>query len=157
MALTATATPKIVHDIIGKLQMSDPLMVKTSFNRPNLHYTILPKPPATKMCSSIRDWIDKHHPGKPGIVYCLSRKSCEEFATKFRALGVGAEHYHAGLAQDEKEDVLRQWQSGDVQVIVATVRSLLTVLPSPHPSLTHVDSSLRLLSAWVSIRRTFGL
>ncbi|KAF8320040.1 ATP-dependent DNA helicase [Clavulina sp. PMI_390] len=122
MALTATADPKVVGDICFRLGLKDDhLMVKTSVNRPNLRYTVVPKPPANRLCPAIKTWIQENHPGQPGIIYSLSRKNCEELAPKLTREGIKAHHYHAGLTQEEKAYVLQQWQNGDLQVIVATI------------------------------------
>lgn len=119
MALTATADPRVVEDIIGKLGLKDHLLVKASINRPNLRYTVLPKPP--RLPAAIKKWIDDNHPGEPGIIYCLSRKNCEELSQKLCGDGLRAQFYHAGMTQDDKEIVLNKWQHGTLQVIVATV------------------------------------
>jgi superfamily II DNA helicase RecQ len=121
MALTATADPRVVGDIIGKLGLKEHLLVKASINRPNLRYTVLPKPPNSRLSATIKKWIDDNYPGQPGIIYCLSRKNCEELAEKLRGDGLQAQFYHAGMTQDDKEVVLNQWQRGVLQVIVATV------------------------------------
>jgi len=121
MALTATAEPAVVGDITGKLGLREHLLVRTSVNRPNLRYTVLPKPPNTRLSAAIKQWIDNNHPGQPGIIYCLSRKSCEELSEKLCRDGIRAQFYHAGMVQDEKDVVLNNWQRGTLQVIVATV------------------------------------
>lgn len=121
MALTATAEPKVVGDIIFRLGLKDHLLVKTSVNRPNLRYTVVPKPTGARLSAAIKSWIDQNHPNQPGIIYSLSRKNCEELAPKISSEGINAHHYHAGMTQEEKSDVLGRWQRGKLQVIVATV------------------------------------
>lgn len=121
MALTATADPRVVGDIISKLGLKEHLLVKASVNRPNLRYTVLSKPPNSRLSATIKKWIDDNHPGQPGIIYCLSRKNCEELAEKLRGDGLQAQFYHAGMTQGAKEVVLNEWQRGVLQVIVATV------------------------------------
>lgn len=103
------------------LAMTNPLLIKTSFNRPNLKFTVRDKPSAAKMTSAIKEWINENHPNKSGIIYCLSRMNCEELADKLWKEGIRAARYHGKMPQQEKDDTLRQWQSNDVQVIVATV------------------------------------
>lgn len=77
IALTATATPKVQHDIQKNLGMADAVVYKSSFNRENLFYEIRPKTPATD-----RDIIKfiKNRDGRSGIIYCLSRKKVEELS-----------------------------------------------------------------------------
>lgn len=128
IALTATAEPRIVQDVISKLGLKNHLLVQTSVNRPNLRYTVVPKPAATRLCASIKSWIENNHPNQPGIIYCLSRKNCEELAEKLWKDGIRAYHYHAGLSQEEKNDILRKWQGGKLQVIVATVSNKVVSL-----------------------------
>ncbi|MCI6492519.1 MAG: RecQ family ATP-dependent DNA helicase, partial [Bacteroidales bacterium] len=76
IALTATATPKVQSDIIKNLGITDATVFKSSFNRPNLQYEIRDKSDPKR---EIIKYI-KHHPGKSGIIYCLSRKKVEELA-----------------------------------------------------------------------------
>jgi superfamily II DNA helicase RecQ len=124
MALTATANPRVVKDVVyGVLNMRDPVIIKTSSNRPNLHYAVLPKPRGT--ADAIIRWIVENHYGQAGIVYTLSRVKCEELADKLQAGGIKARHYHARISQSDKENVARGWQKGDIQVIVATVSDVM--------------------------------
>lgn len=127
MALTATANPKVVRDVQkAVLNMKNPLFVKTSSNRPNLHYTVVPKPRG--VATAIIQWINEHHPGSSGIVYSLSRTKCEELAAKLREGGLRADHYHAGMTQGDKDKVSSAWQRDKLQIIVATVSTRHTSL-----------------------------
>ena len=93
MALTATATPKVQHDIQKNLGMQNAKVFKSSFNRPNLYYEIRPK---VKAKDQIIRMI-KSNPGKSGIIYCLSRKKVEEIAELLQVNGIKALAYHAGM------------------------------------------------------------
>ncbi|MEP7171268.1 MAG: RecQ family ATP-dependent DNA helicase, partial [Bacteroidota bacterium] len=93
IALTATATAKVQLDIQKNLNMMEATVFKDSFNRPNLYYEVRPKVDVMK---EIIKFI-KHHPGKSGIVYCLSRKKVEEVAQNLNVNGIKALPYHAGL------------------------------------------------------------
>ncbi len=93
IALTATATPKVQHDIQKNLSMLDANVFKSSFNRPNLYYEVRPKTNATR--ELIR--FIKNNTGKSGIVYCLSRKKVEELAETLKVNGIKALPYHAGM------------------------------------------------------------
>ena len=117
IALTATATPKVRHDIQKNLKILDATLFLDSFNRKNLFYDIRPKHDVEKeMIKFIRQ-----HPGKSGVVYCLSRKKVEEVAETLQVNGINALPYHAGL--DAKTRVANQdaFIMDDCDVIVATI------------------------------------
>ncbi len=122
MALTATANQVMIDDITKRLQLKDYVFLKSSFNRKNLSYGITNKKPKTIILDIIK-FIKEKHANKTGIVYCLSRKTCEKVAIKLREGGLIARHYHAGLSSDEKDIALNEWRSGRCNIIVATVRS----------------------------------
>ena len=117
IALTATATPKVRHDIQKNLKVLDATLFLDSFNRKNLFYDIRPKHDVEKeMIKFIRE-----HSGKSGVVYCLSRKKVEEIAETLQVNGINALPYHAGL--DAKTRILNQdaFIMDDCDVIVATI------------------------------------
>ena len=118
IALTATATDKVRTDIKKNLGILDATEFKSSFNRPNLYYEIRPK---TKDID--RDIIKfiKQHPGKSGIIYCLSRKKVEELAEVLRANDIKALAYHAGLDSGVRAHTQDQFLMQDIDVIVATI------------------------------------
>lgn len=117
IALTATATPKVQDDIQKTLGMSNALVFKESFNRPNLFYEVRPK---VNIDKEIVKFINQHR-GKSGIVYCLSRRKVEEFAQLLQVNGINALPYHAGL--DQKTRVMNQdkFLMEEADVIVATI------------------------------------
>ncbi|MCP2038747.1 DNA helicase RecQ [Chryseobacterium sp. HSC-36S06] len=117
IALTATATPKVQDDIQKTLGMSNALVFKESFNRPNLFYEVRPK---VNIDKEIVKFINQHK-GKSGIVYCLSRRKVEEFAQLLQVNGINALPYHAGL--DQKTRVMNQdrFLMEECDVIVATI------------------------------------
>jgi ATP-dependent DNA helicase RecQ len=117
IALTATATPKVQHDIQKNLGMLDATIYKSSFNRPNLYYEIRPKVNATK---EIIKYI-KNNTGKSGIIYCLSRKKVEELAETLRINGIRALAYHAGMDATTRADNQDKFLMEEVEVIVATI------------------------------------
>jgi len=96
VALTATATPKVQLDIQKTLNMLDAQVFKSSFNRSNLYYEVLPKGSKAQTMKDLISFINKRK-GKSGIVYCLSRKKTEEVAEILQANGINALPYHAGL------------------------------------------------------------
>lgn len=120
IALTATATPKVQSDIVKNLDLRNPNIFISSFNRENLYYEILPKIKKNQTDESIVRFI-KGMKNKSGIIYTLNRKTTEELASILTANGITAVAYHAGL--DAKLRAKRQddFLSEDVQVIVATI------------------------------------
>ena len=117
IALTATATPKVQSDIIRNLGMTDATVFKSSFNRPNLYYEIRDKSDPKR---DIIIYI-KQHPGRSGIIYCLSRKKVEELAELLNINGIKAAPYHAGLDAKTRADNQDRFLMEEVDVIVATI------------------------------------
>jgi len=118
IALTATATPKVQHDIQKNLGMMDAVIFKSSFNRPNLYYEVRPK--NKDIDKEIVRFI-KTNPEKSGIVYCLSRKKVEDFAEILRANGINALAYHAGMDSQTRSDNQDAFLMEEAEVIVATI------------------------------------
>ena len=117
IALTATATPKVQHDIQKNLGILDATVFKSSFNRPNLYYDVRPKTNATK---EIIKYI-KENSGKSGIIYCLSRKKVEELAETLLVNGIKALPYHAGMDSATRSGNQDKFLMEEVDVIVATI------------------------------------
>jgi len=134
MALTATATPAVQEDILKVLRMTGPDCKRfiTTFNRPNLRFEVRPKSSGTSS--------EPQHKGQPwarvelarficsvpqqatGIVYCLSRDECKQTAMGLKSVfNIRAGYYHAGMCPGDRSRIQRAWQSGDVQVCVATI------------------------------------
>jgi ATP-dependent DNA helicase RecQ len=118
IALTATATPKVQHDIQKNLNILDATVFKSSFDRPNLYYEIRPK--TKNVIRNIIKYI-KSNSGKSGIVYCLSRKKVEELAETFQVNGIKALPYHAGLDSTTRKTNQDMFLMEDVDIIVATI------------------------------------
>ena len=118
IALTATATPKVQHDIQKNLGMSDATVFKSSFNRSNLYYEIRPK--NANVDREIIKYI-KSQEGKSGIIYCLSRKKVEEFTDILKANGINALAYHAGMDSQVRTENQDAFLMEKVDVIVATI------------------------------------
>ncbi|KGN75017.1 ATP-dependent DNA helicase RecQ [Porphyromonas macacae] len=118
IALTATATPKVQHDIQKTLSMDRASVFKSSFNRENLYYEVRPK----------NDDVDKdivkfilNNPHKSGIVYCMSRSKVTTFAQVLQANGIKACAYHAGLDPKERAENQDAFLQERIDVIVATI------------------------------------
>ncbi len=120
MALTATATPKVQSDIVKNLDLRNPNIFISSFNRPNLYYEVLPKIKKAQTDESIVRFI-KGMKTKSGIIYTLNRKTTEELADVLNANGIKAVAYHAGLDTKLRAERQDQFLGEDVQVICATI------------------------------------
>ena len=118
IALTATATPKVQHDIQKSLGIPDCTVFKSSFNRTNLYYEV-----RSKTANVDRDIIKfvKSQPGKSGIIYCLSRKKVEELAELLKMNNIKALPYHAGMDGATRSANQDAFLLEQVDVIVATI------------------------------------
>jgi ATP-dependent DNA helicase RecQ len=122
MAATATATEAVASEIVGRLELRDPVMIRSGFDRPNLSFDVVAfEGKGTKdgkrglLLGALSD-----PELRPAIVYCGTRKDCEEVAGLLRGDGIRAEHYHAGLQTDQRSAVQAGFMHGDLEVIVAT-------------------------------------
>jgi bloom syndrome protein len=125
MALTATANEKVVNDAIRALGMRNEYTYRSSFNRKNLHYEVRKKD--GKVVDAIADHIATK-PRESGVVYCLSRKNCEDVAKKLqgklREKGCGhirVSFYHAQVEQTERDRRHHAWSIGKISVLCATI------------------------------------
>ncbi len=117
IALTATATPKVQHDIQKNLGILEADVFKSSFNRPNLYYEVKSKQDVTK---EIIKYI-KNNTGKSGIIYCLSRKKVEELAETLKVNGIKALPYHAGMDSATRTANQDKFLMEEADIIVATI------------------------------------
>ena len=118
IALTATATPKVQHDIQKNLGMLNATVYKSSFNRANLYYEVRPK--TNLVDKDIIKYIRSQH-GKSGIIYCLSRKKVEELSETLVMNGIAALPYHAGMDSAMRSENQDKFLMEKVEVIVATI------------------------------------
>ncbi|KAG0158253.1 hypothetical protein PDIDSM_5766 [Penicillium digitatum] len=122
MALTATATENVKVDVMHNLKITDCEVFLQSFNRPNLTYEVRSKGKNDEVLASMAETISSSYRNQCGIIYCLSRKTCEKTAedlrTKYR---LKAQAYHAGMSATAKTEAQRNWQMGRVHIIVATI------------------------------------
>jgi ATP-dependent DNA helicase RecQ len=118
IALTATATPKVQHDIQKNLGMMDATVFKTSFNRPNLYYEIRQK--GADIDKEIIKFI-RTNEGKSGIIYCRSRRKVEEFTDILSVNGIKALSYHAGMEAQQRTINQDAFLMEEADVIVATI------------------------------------
>ena len=116
-AFTATATPEVERDILSRLGLREPRLIRASFDRPNLFYHVLPKEePHAQLLSFLGG-----HAGESGIVYRSTRRKVEETAAFLQKKGVKAEAYHAGLPDAERMRVQEAFRRDECPVVVATV------------------------------------
>jgi len=118
IALTATATPKVQHDIQKNLGMLNTTIFKSSFNRQNLYYEVRPK--TNEVEKDIFKFVRSLN-GKSGIIYCLSRKKVEDLAATLQLNGISALPYHAGMEAAIRSENQDKFLMEKVQVIVATI------------------------------------
>ncbi|HNZ84735.1 MAG TPA: DNA helicase RecQ [Paludibacteraceae bacterium] len=118
VALTATATPKVQHDIQKNLGMVNATVFKSSFNRENLYYEVRTK--NQHIDKEIIKYIKSQH-GKSGIIYCLSRKKVEKLAETLCLNGINALPYHAGMESAVRTANQDSFLMEKVDVIVATI------------------------------------
>ncbi|CAL7945068.1 unnamed protein product [Xylocopa violacea] len=120
IALTATATPRVRTDILHQLGLTTPKWFMSSFNRPNLRYSIIGK--KGKNCSDeVIAMIKAKYKNDCGIVYCLSRKDCDDYAMHMKKNGIRALSYHAGLTDNSRSDIQGRWISEEIKVVCATI------------------------------------
>ena len=118
IALTATADPQTRAEIVRRLALDEARIFISSFDRPNIRYTIVDKEdPRAQLLRFIRD----EHPGEAGIVYCLSRRKVDETAGWLAAQGLRALPYHAGMQTNDRAAHQERFQREDGIVMVATI------------------------------------
>ncbi|XP_048621535.1 ATP-dependent DNA helicase Q-like 2 isoform X3 [Brassica napus] len=123
VALTATATQKVQNDLIEMLHIPKCVKFVSSVNRPNLFYSVREKSLVGKaVVDEIAEFIrESYSNNESGIVYCFSRKECEQIAGELRARGISADYYHAEMDVNMREKVHMRWSKNKLQVIVGTV------------------------------------
>lgn len=117
IALTATATERVRDDILKQLELGTGQVFRSSFNRPNLSYTVRPKADSWNEIVSL---LEKHR-GQPSIIYCFSRRETEDLSRRLRESGFSAVPYHAGLAAGTRRQAQDDFIRDRVPTIVATI------------------------------------
>ncbi|WNO60307.1 DNA helicase RecQ [Rheinheimera sp. MMS21-TC3] len=117
MALTATADAATRHDIVQQLTLKQPYVNQSSFDRPNIRYTVQEKfRPIEQLVSFLQ-----RQDGAAGIIYCASRRKVDEVAEQLKQRGYNTAAYHAGLSSEQRDKVQDAFKRDDYQLIVATV------------------------------------
>ena len=117
IALTATATKPVREDILSQLGLRQPRVFISSFNRPNLSYSVQPK---ERSLDPLLASLEKHR-GESAIIYCTARKSTEEMAHTLSRRGFKAEAYHAGLEPADRRAVQDRFIRDETPIVVATI------------------------------------
>jgi ATP-dependent DNA helicase RecQ len=115
LALTASATNRVLEDVILQLELEKPAIFKKSFARKNIAYMVFEVEDKLYRMEQIL----KKNP-QPSIIYVRNRKSCSETASQLQSLGFKATYYHGGLSVKEKEKNMSLWMNEEVQIMVAT-------------------------------------
>ncbi|WP_446209839.1 RecQ family ATP-dependent DNA helicase [Micromonospora sp. IBSANI012] len=119
MALTATATPPVVQDLIATLELRDPVVVSRPSDRPNLRFQVTKVAGERERARELLR-VATAMGSAPGIVYASRRAVTEEIAALLRRAGIAARHYHAGMVPEQREAVQDDFLAGTTQIIVAT-------------------------------------
>jgi len=135
IALTATADKLTQKDILEKLNLHQPAVFASSFNRANINYTVIPKKNSFKQLTSFLN----ERGDESGIIYCLSRKSTEDLAADLKDAGFAAEAYHAGLSNELKAKNQEAFLRDDVKIIVATIAFGMGINKSNVRYVVHID------------------
>lgn len=135
IALTATADKLTQKDILEKLDLKDPVVFISSFNRENIVYNVAPK---RNSFNQLLAFLDKRR-DESGIIYCLSRKSTEALAADLKAEGFSAEAYHAGLDNATKARNQEAFLRDDVKIVVATIAFGMGINKSNVRYVVHMD------------------
>lgn len=115
LALTASATPRVMTDIADRLELKEPAVFRQPFTRPNLSYSFFPEDNKMRKITEILEKV----PGS-GIVYCRTRRATREISEWLTRQGIPAAAYHAGLSRDEREQRQDQWLRNRIRVMVST-------------------------------------
>jgi ATP-dependent DNA helicase RecQ len=134
IALTATADKQTQKDIIQKLQYK-PKEYIASFNRPNIHYRVVPKQNPFKQLHTFIETM----PNESGIIYCGTRSGVEMLALKLKDKGIKAKAYHAGLPYEERRTVQHQFRHDEIDIVVATIAFGMGIDKSDVRFVAHYD------------------
>ncbi|XP_049775892.1 ATP-dependent DNA helicase Q1-like isoform X1 [Schistocerca cancellata] len=122
LGLTATATAKVITDVQKMLNIQGCLVLRASFNRPNLYYEVRPKPNSQADCvAELVDLLKHRFAGKSGIIYTTSIKDCGDLMDELRSKGLAVGMYHANLDAQLRSRCHAKWLNGEYQAVVATI------------------------------------
>ena len=136
IALTATADKLTQKDIVEKLELKDPAVFVSSFNRPNIRYSVKAK--RSDVFRRLLDFLEAHR-DESGIIYCLSRKSTETLAADLELHGISALPYHAGMEREQRTKNQDAFLRDETRVIVATIAFGMGIDKSNVRFVVHMD------------------
>ncbi|RAL20342.1 recombinase RecQ [Lujinxingia litoralis] len=119
LALTATATPEVQRDIAAQLGFESPRVVVSGFERPNLFFEVYPARSRRAKYERIEALLDQTPEGSK-VIYCATRKQVEEVGRNLRESGYYPALYHAGLSDQERDEVQDAFMAGDAPLLIAT-------------------------------------
>ena len=137
LLLTATATPQVIIDMQKKFAIAPQDVVTTGFYRPNLHLWVEPVAGRDKRRRLV-EWLSDRG-GQPTIVYVTLQKTAEYIAAHLQQNGLPASAYHAGLPNDKRESIQKQFMSGQLNCIVATIAFGMGIDKSDIRNVVHFD------------------
>ncbi len=135
LALTATADQITRKDIVEKLALDEPQVFISSFNRPNISYTVVPK---KNYYGELKNYLNKHR-DDAGIIYVFSRRAAEDLAEDLNTDGFSAAPYHAGLKQETRAKHQEQFVKDEIKIIVATIAFGMGINKSNVRFVVHAD------------------
>ncbi|XP_075231518.1 ATP-dependent DNA helicase Q1-like [Lycorma delicatula] len=122
LGLTATATSKVTIDVQKMLEIQGCIVLKSTFNRPNLYYEVRAKPSSQKECiEQLVELLQNKYANKSGIIYTTSIKECGELREELRKHGLRVSGYHAQLDVKLRSSIHEKWLKGEYQAVVATI------------------------------------
>lgn len=116
MTFTATATKKVQNDIINILKLKNPLIIKTTFNRPNLIIRVFPKKE-----NPINDLLPLIKKNEQTIIYCQTRKMTDQISKSLKTNNILCGNYHAGMSSEKRSKIHQKFSSNKISCIVATI------------------------------------
>ena len=137
LLLTATATPNVIADMQAKFAIAEADVITTGFYRANLNLWVEPVSGATKR-ERLVQWMGQRI-GQPSIVYVTLQRTAEQIAQHLNQHGISANAYHAGLPHDQREGIQRQFMSGQLNCIVATIAFGMGIDKSDIRNVVHFD------------------
>ena len=135
IALTATADKLVRNDIVERLNVPNASVFVSSFNRPNIHYSVEPQ---RNSYSQLLDYLEKRR-DESGIIYCLSRNSVDSLAADLKDEGFEALPYHAGLDKDTRDRNQELFLKDEAKIIVATIAFGMGIDKSNVRFVVHMD------------------
>nr|XP_045593839.1 ATP-dependent DNA helicase Q1-like isoform X2 [Procambarus clarkii] len=122
LGLTATATSRVIQDVQKILDIKGCLVLKASFNRPNLFYEVRPKPPVQEECATqLQQLLEGEFKNESGIIYTMTIKDAEELVSGLKSRGLRVAPYHAQLDAQVRSKIHRKWVENEYQAVVATI------------------------------------